>query len=119
MSSNYTPQDLMDLMEKFALAAVDAANKYVPVKENLIMLEDKRKIVFAGICERIDAKTTAEKERVALQTSDWTSYTDGYIQAQKDDLRASTDKENNKMLYELYRSMLSARKTEMNTIDRQ
>jgi len=98
-------------LKDFANKANVAERALVEADETYQILDDVKKEYFASLVDLQDAKTTAEKERMALQDDRWSEWLVGYQEARKISRQARVDKNVAVRNWETCRSLLSSYKS--------
>lgn len=100
---------LIRIVAEFDIAARDWLDKQASADQ----LRECKADRFAEISHRQDAKTNAEKERLARLDPEWREYREGMLHAEDEARRARFWMKKKEMLFDATRSMNANRRKEM------
>ena len=104
--------ELEEMLYKLAHKCYAIDKEFIQADEQFQILDDNRKSYLASIVDKQSGKTTAEKERAALQSAEYLGWLEGYQAARRASRQARVEKDNIIRLYETARSILSSRNTQ-------
>ncbi len=110
-----TPAQLEAKLYELAHKCYEADKKYIELDETYQILDDNKKSYFAVLVDNQEAKTTAEKERAALQEPAWGAHMKALQEARGLARQARVERDNLQRLWETARSILSSKNTERRT----
>jgi len=114
--------ELLIKLEKYAVKASEAQKTMFETGEELMVLEDIKQTRFCQIIELVSAdnplvKTTAEKERLARMSKDWTNFLDVLHDKREAYNKAKLDYYTSDRFFEMARTMISVKKMELNQLN--
>lgn len=111
-----TPLQLEEKLYRLSHDCERAEAAFVKAEECFNMLDDYKKIIFAEITERMDGKTTAEKERKALTSQEWKTWLAGYQAARAEASELKAKRNSFQRFHDTCRSILSSKNRERDRI---
>jgi len=114
--------ELLIKLEKYAVKASEAQKTMFETGEELMVLEDIKQTRFCQIIELVSAdnplvKTTAEKERLARMSKDWTNFLDVLHDKREAYNKAKLVYYTSDRFFEMARTMISVKKMELNQLN--
>lgn len=112
---DYTPQELEQMLQKFANDASKAGQQWAEQQGLYNSLHDRRDDFLAALSHQAEGDSNAAKERNARLTADWKSFKDSMIQAECDLLKLRIAYDTAVRSWETARSLLSSKNQERRT----
>jgi len=86
--------DLGEKLRELAHKCYEADKAYIKADEEFNILDDNRKSYLATLTDAQEGKSTAEKERAALQTPEWAVWLEGFQAARMRSRIARVERDN-------------------------
>ena len=107
---DYSLMELAEMLMDFTNRSYVADKAYVEAKEEFQMLDDVKKITFAMIVSTQPGKSEAVRERMALNSPEWTEFMSTYGLARRGEQRARIESDNCTRTWESLRTLISLKK---------
>lgn len=115
---HYTMSELEDKLIEYSWLSAKADEAFNNANEELTIAEDCKKVEFALLVEGQDGKSTAERERKALTSPEWQTVLDSHKELRRARMEAMLKRDQYRRNFDCIRSIMSARKKEMDTFNR-
>lgn len=110
---------MLELMQKLYQYADDKIKSYEEMLRTgnvLAKLEDMKSTKLFLIMDKVDAKSNAEKERLAKISPEYINYLEQIDHARLDNIKARIDYKTAETLWETTRTDIAIRRTELNQL---
>jgi len=105
-------EDLEQKLLEYSHKAFEAGKTWAIAKEQSDILEKRKDMKFADIVSRQEGKSLAERERKALLTEEWDTYTANMLTAESERGRAKVKYDDFVRMWDTYRTLISSKNAE-------
>jgi len=107
-----TPADLESQLLRLANNTNKLKIMMIEAKETYQILKTNKDMVFASMCNKVEGRSQAERERIVYCSDGWKEWIKAYLVSENNYERAKVEADNSERLWESCRSILSSKNSE-------
>jgi len=119
MVKEYTLDELEAKLSQYAWLCFKADEAFNKANEDLTIAEDCKKVEFALLVEQQEAKSTAEKERMALTSGEWMTVLDSHKELRRARNEAMLYRDKYRRNFDCIRSIMASKRRELETFSKE